>query len=67
VEAVANSLHIPIEKFFVNIQEYGNTGSASIPIALSEAFNAGRIREGDIVLTSAFGAGFHWAAAILQF
>jgi 3-oxoacyl-[acyl-carrier-protein] synthase-3 len=49
------------------VQEYGNTGSASIPLALWEARSTGRIRPGDLVVLTAFGAGFHWAAAALQF
>jgi 3-oxoacyl-[acyl-carrier-protein] synthase III len=51
----------------VNIQEYGNTGSATVPFAMWEAVNTGRIAPGDLVVLTAFGAGFHWAAAAVQF
>ncbi|MCP3964612.1 MAG: hypothetical protein GY719_42830 [bacterium] len=67
VRAVARALDTPMERVFVNLQEYGNTGSASIPLALSQAREQGRIREGDLVLLTSFGAGFHWAAALVQF
>jgi len=67
IEAVAKSLALPADRCFVNLGEYGNTGSASIPIALWEARETGRIRGGDLVLVTAFGAGYHWGAALLQF
>jgi len=67
IEALANRLGLPLEKFFVNIQEYGNTGSASLPVALTEALEQGRIRNGDLVLLTAFGAGLHWAGALVRF
>jgi len=67
IEAVAKRLELPLEKFYINIQEYGNTGSASVPLALWEARGLGRISAGDIVLLTAFGAGFHWAAMLLKF
>lgn len=67
IEATAKSLELPMDRFFVNVSEYGNTGSASIPIALSEAVQSGRIPPGGIVLLTSFGAGYHWAAALLQF
>ena len=66
IEAVRNSLHLPADKVFVNVQEYGNTGSASVPLALWEAREQGRVRSGDVVLLTAFGAGFHWAAMLLR-
>jgi 3-oxoacyl-[acyl-carrier-protein] synthase-3 len=66
VDAVGRSLGIPPEKLFVNLQSYGNTGSASIPLALAEARDAGRLRPGDLVLLTSFGAGFHWAATLLR-
>jgi 3-oxoacyl-[acyl-carrier-protein] synthase-3 len=55
------------DQLFVNVQEYGNTGSASVPVALWEAREAGRISRGDLVLLTAFGAGFHWASMLLRF
>ena len=54
-------------RVFVNVHDYGNTGSATVPFALWEALGKGRISEGDLVVLTAFGAGFHWAAAALQF
>jgi 3-oxoacyl-[acyl-carrier-protein] synthase-3 len=67
IEAVRKALVLPEEKLFVNVEDYGNTGSASVPLALSQARRLGRIQPGDLVLLTAFGAGFHWAAALLRF
>ena len=67
LQATANALGVPIEKLHVNVQEYGNTGSASIPLALTEAREQGRIARGDLVLLTSFGAGFHWAATLVRF
>ena len=67
IQAVSKKLNVPLDKFYINIQEYGNTGSASIPLALWEARNNGRIASGDLVMLTAFGAGFHWAAVLLRF
>ena len=67
LEAVRKTLGLPSERVFVNVQEYGNTGSASVPLALWEARQQGRIKPGDVVLLTAFGAGFHWAAMLLRF
>jgi len=67
LDAVANRLDLPAEKVFANVQRYGNTGSASVPVALTEAREQGRIGPGDLVLLTAFGAGFHWAAALVRF
>ena len=64
--AVQKSLGLPDEKVYVNVQEYGNTGSASVPLALWEARRKGRCKAGDLVLLTAFGAGFHWAAMLLE-
>jgi len=66
IEGVAKRLHFPIEKVFVNIQRYGNTSAASIPIALAEAAAQGRLRRGDKVLLVAFGGGFTWGASVLE-
>ena len=66
IEAVARRLKFPMEKVFVNIEKYGNTSSASIPIALDEAVRAGRIAAGGIVLLVSFGAGFTWGAVLLK-
>jgi 3-oxoacyl-[acyl-carrier-protein] synthase-3 len=67
LDAVGDRLGVPAEKLFANVQEYGNTGSASVPVALWEAREQGRIRPGDLVLLTAFGAGFHWAAVLVRF
>jgi 3-oxoacyl-[acyl-carrier-protein] synthase-3 len=67
LQAVGRTLGLPAEKVFVNLQEYGNTGSASVPLALWEARRAGRIHPGDLVVLTSFGAGFHWAAVLLRF
>ncbi len=67
IDAVRKRLEVDEDQVYVNIQEYGNTGSASVPLALWEARRHGKIAEGDLVVLTAFGAGFHWAAAALQF
>ncbi|MCY3545926.1 MAG: ketoacyl-ACP synthase III [Gemmatimonadetes bacterium] len=67
LNAVAARLGLSEERVFINVQEYGNTGSASVPVALWEARDQGRIKPGDLVLLTAFGAGFHWAAMLLRF
>ncbi len=67
IDAVAKKLGLGEDKVFVNVHDYGNTGSATVPFALWEAVNAKRIKEGDFVVLTAFGAGFHWAAAAVQF
>jgi 3-oxoacyl-[acyl-carrier-protein] synthase-3 len=54
------------EKVFVNIDKYGNTSSASIPIALDEAFKQGRLSPGDAVIFVAFGAGLTWGSAVVR-
>ncbi|MFQ6109096.1 MAG: 3-oxoacyl-ACP synthase III family protein [Candidatus Aminicenantales bacterium] len=63
---VARHLRIPAQKVVRNIDRYGNTTSASIPIALDEAVKLGRIKAGDIVVLTAFGSGFTWASAIIR-
>jgi 3-oxoacyl-[acyl-carrier-protein] synthase-3 len=67
VDAVRRELELPEGKVYVNLQEYGNTGSASVPLALWEARRAGRIANGDLVLLVSFGAGFHWASVLLRY
>lgn len=66
MEAVRRRLDIPPEKVFMNVDRYGNTSSASVPIALDEAAKSGKIQRGDIILFSAFGAGFTWGAAVVR-
>jgi 3-oxoacyl-[acyl-carrier-protein] synthase III len=67
IEATAKHAGIPMEKVYVNVDRYGNTSAASIPIALDEALETGRIREGSTVLLVAFGAGFTWGAMVVRF
>jgi 3-oxoacyl-[acyl-carrier-protein] synthase-3 len=64
--AAAHRLGIGPERMAVNIDRYGNTSAASVPLALAEAADAGRLREGDIVLSTAIGAGMAWASALLR-
>ncbi len=63
---VARNLNIPVEKVIRNIDRYGNTTAASIPIALDEAVEEGRIKRGDLVMLTAFGSGYTWAAAAIR-
>ncbi|MGH7775761.1 MAG: beta-ketoacyl-ACP synthase III, partial [Candidatus Dormibacterales bacterium] len=65
MEAAARRLGIPLEKVVVNIDEYGNTSTATIPLALEEALRDGRLRTGAQVLMASFGAGLTWSAALL--
>lgn len=65
IESMRDQLGVPLEKFVVNIQEYGNTSAASVPIALWEAVQAGRIHAGDRLVLAAFGGGFTYAACAL--
>ena len=65
-EFVAQKLQLPPEKVVHNIQRYGNTTAASIPLALSEAFEQGRAKKGDLILMAAFGSGFTWGASLLR-
>lgn len=67
IDAVQSKLGVDDDHVYVNVHNYGNTGSATVPFALWEAKETGRIREGDLVALTAFGAGFHWAAAAVQF
>jgi len=66
IEASAKALKVPWEKVFVNLDRYGNTSAASIPIALCEAAETGRLHRGDHVVLVGFGAGLTWAAAVIQ-
>ncbi len=67
LSAVAKALDLPDEKLFVNVQDVGNTGSASVPIALAQAYSQGLVQGGSLVLLTSFGAGFHWGAALIRF
>jgi 3-oxoacyl-[acyl-carrier-protein] synthase-3 len=63
---VQKKLQLRDDQVFNNIQKYGNTTAASVPIALCEAWEAGKIQEGDLVCLAAFGSGFTWASALLK-
>jgi 3-oxoacyl-[acyl-carrier-protein] synthase-3 len=66
IEATAKHANISMDKVYVNVDRYGNTSSASIPIALDEARETGRIGDGSTVLMVAFGAGFTWASTVVR-
>jgi len=66
IELLSSRLKIPMDRFFLNLDKYGNTSAASIPIALDEAYRAGRIKSGDLTLMVAFGAGLTWGAALVR-
>jgi 3-oxoacyl-[acyl-carrier-protein] synthase-3 len=66
IDAIAKRLALNGEQLYTNLENYGNTSSASIPIALDEANRGGRIKEGDIILLDAFGAGLTWSAALIR-
>jgi len=66
IEAISEYLELPMDRFFVNVDRYGNTSAASIPIALDEARRAGRIQPGDLTLLVAFGAGLTYASALIR-
>ncbi len=65
-QSLAQSLGLPMEKVYVNLDRYGNTSAAAIPIALCEAMEEGRVKEGDNILLLGFGAGLTWAAAVVK-
>jgi 3-oxoacyl-[acyl-carrier-protein] synthase-3 len=66
IESAAKRLNLPDEKVFVNIQNYGNTSAASVPIAFDDCMRQGRVKKGDIVLLVAFGAGVTWGANVIE-
>lgn len=63
---IQQKMQLPNDKVFNNIQKYGNTTAASIPIALSEAVQAGKLKDGDLLCLAAFGSGFTWASALIR-
>jgi 3-oxoacyl-[acyl-carrier-protein] synthase III len=67
IEATAKHANVSMDKVYVNVDRYGNTSSASVPIALDEAIECGRVNEGSTVLLVAFGAGFTWASMVVRF
>ena len=66
IEAAAKRSKVPIEKFFMNIEEYANTSAASIPIALSEMHAKGLLKSGDLILTYGFGAGLTYGGNLIR-
>jgi 3-oxoacyl-[acyl-carrier-protein] synthase-3 len=66
IQATADRIGIPMDKVIVNLDRYGNTSAASIPIALDEAIRDGRINNGDYILLEAFGGGFTWASVLIK-
>lgn len=66
IEAAARRVGLPMERVMVNIQEYGNTSTATIPLALADALREGRLRSGDRVLMAGFGSGLTWGACLLE-
>ena len=67
LEGVAERVGVPLDKFYLNIHKYGNTSSASIPIALDEAAREGKVKPGDLILMAALGAGLSWGSALVRF
>ena len=63
---IQNKFKLKDEQVFNNIMKYGNTTAASIPIALTEAWEAGKVKEGDLVVLAAFGSGFTWGSVIIR-
>jgi len=66
ITAIAERLNVPPEKTFMNLDKYGNTSAATIPVALDEANRGGRLKKGDIILLVAFGGGFTWASTVIR-
>jgi 3-oxoacyl-[acyl-carrier-protein] synthase-3 len=66
IAAIGQYLNLPPERFFVNLERYGNTSAASIPLALDEARSTGRIKPGDTTLLVAFGAGLTYGSALVR-
>ena len=67
IEAVRAKLDFPIEKTVLTVAKYGNTSAASIPMAINDAYEEGRIKKGDLMLLDTFGGGFTWASALVKF
>ena len=66
IDSAAKRLHIPAERWVMNLQHYGNTSAGSIPLALNEAYEAGRLHEGDLVVLTGFGGGLTWGAIVMR-
>jgi len=67
IEATAKHSNIPMDKVYVNVDRYGNTSSASIPIAIDECMKSGKIKQGSLVLLTAFGGGVTWGGTVIRF
>ncbi len=67
IEAVRNKLNFPAEKTVFTVAKYGNTSAASIPMAINDAYEEGRLKKGDLMLLDTFGGGFTWASALVKF
>lgn len=66
VQHASEVLKIPMSKVLVNLDEYGNTSAASIPLCLAEAVKQGKVKKGDVIAIAGFGAGLSWASAIIR-
>jgi len=66
IEAIADRLQLPMERFMINLDRYGNTSAAAVAIALDEANRSGRMKEGDYILLVVFGGGLTWASSVIQ-
>lgn len=67
IEAVRQKLDFPEEKTVLTVHKYGNTSAASIPMAINDAYEEGRIKRGDLMLLDTFGGGFTWGSALVRF
>ena len=67
IDAVSKGLGLPEEKVPMNLQRYGNTSAASVPLILSECADDGRLKQGDLCMLSAFGGGLTWGAVLVRF
>jgi len=66
IQAIADRVNVPLERFFVNLDRLGNTTAATVPLALDEAIRTGRAKAGDLILFTVFGGGFTWGAAVVE-
>ena len=66
IEGVSERIAIPMDRFYINVDRYGNTSSASVPTALDEAVDAGKVRDGDLMIFCALGGGLAWASAAVR-
>ena len=67
INAIAKKISLPREKIVLTVDRHGNTSAASIPLAFDDAYHNGSLREGDLIMLEAFGAGFTWGSALLKF